>query len=320
MGTQSPFHFFEGPEKKVELAVEPGFPSLRDLGEEKWRHVVSCAGARVISTLENDKCFAWLLSESSLFVYDDRIVMITCGRTTLAPAVLAMLDFVPLERVRLLIYERKNSYFPEYQRSNFYDDVCMLRERVPGRAFRLGDADEHHIYLFHLDRENRAAPGDMTLEILMHGIDRAASEIFCSGPERRLETIHSSTAVCRILPGFAVDDHIFDPVGYSLNAIRGSEYYTIHVTPQENGSYVSFETNHCFDSDLDGTVSRVLDLFKPRSCDLLFFQSPGTDLAARCDYRLRKEVVERLECGFEVVFRHYFRPQEGLQKAEELFL
>merc|ERR1719317_1362241 len=41
-----------------------------------------------------------------------------------------------------------------------------------------------------------------------------------------------------------IDAHSFVPCGYSLNALDGEYYWCIHVTPQAQYSYVSFETNH----------------------------------------------------------------------------
>ncbi len=323
MAEDSTIRFFEGPEKKVELVVAPRGPSLRDLGERAWRRVVERARAFVLSRISNDDCDAYLLSESSLFVYDDRAVLITCGRTTLVDAVDEMLRLVPPETVQLLVYERKNEHFPEYQPSNFYDDVRRLKELMPGRAYRFGDEDDHHIHLFHLDAKSPPTPpaDDMTLEILMHGIEADSRRLFCSGPARSLGAIHEQTRVSRILPGFEIDDHLFEPEGYSLNAINGPEYYTIHVTPQEIGSYVSFETNHCFQGDLEETVRTVLGIFQPKSCDILFFRPAAAQSEPiRCDYELKTEVVQSLDCGYEVRFNHFFKPPLGPQSAEELAL
>ena len=68
--------FFEGPEKKLELVTTPEAGSLRDLGSGVWRKVVEASGATILSELQNDHCTGYLLSESSLFVYDDWCVMI----------------------------------------------------------------------------------------------------------------------------------------------------------------------------------------------------------------------------------------------------
>ncbi len=323
MAQNATIRFFEGPEKKVELVVAQGGPSLRDLGEQNWRRVVERARAFVLSTISNTFCDAYLLSESSLFVYDERAILITCGRTTLVDAVEELLRIVPPDTIHLLIYERKNEHFPEYQPSNFYEDVRRLKELMPGRAYRFGDEDDHHIHLFHLEKDGLPAPpaDDMTLEILMHGIHADSGSLFCSGPNRSLEAIHESTRVRSILPGFEIDDHLFEPEGYSLNAIRGPEYYTIHVTPQEIGSYVSFETNHRFGGDLDDTVRAVLEIFRPKSCDILFFRpAAAPPQPIRCDYQLRTEVVQPLDCGYEVRFSHFFKPPRGPQSAEELAL
>lgn len=50
-----------------------------------------------------------------------------------------------------------------------------------------------------------------------------------------------SSGIANILPDFQVCDSAFDPCGYSMNAIEDQAYSTIHVTPEENCSYASFE-------------------------------------------------------------------------------
>ena len=92
MKRRSELTFFEGTEKKIELVVRAGSPSLRQRGEAWWRRIVEKADAQILSSLSNASCDAYLLSESSLFVWDTKALIITCGRTRLTEAALVLLD------------------------------------------------------------------------------------------------------------------------------------------------------------------------------------------------------------------------------------
>lgn len=296
----------------------PGAGSLRALGRPFWEGVVASARAKILSVISNADCDAYLLSESSLFVWDERVLLITCGRTTLAPAVLEIIARVGKDNVSALIYERKDQIFPEYQPTNFLDDARVLGSVLPGKAYRFGEEDEHHVCVFHIDRGFKPDRRDVTLEILMHGIDARARSAFFKGPEHTLDFIHRETGVRGILEGFEIDDHVFEPAGYSLNALRGREYYSIHVTPQLVGSYVSFETNHFFNEDLDKVVSRVLDVFRPASVDVLAFSRELDPIMVPRPYLPRRSVVDRLACGYGVQFLSFFKPQGRPAKADIL--
>ncbi|MDP3542854.1 MAG: adenosylmethionine decarboxylase [Elusimicrobiota bacterium] len=311
--------FFEGPEKKVELALAPGRPSLRSRGHEYWKGIVAKANAQVLSTISNESMDAYLLSESSLFVTDTWLTMITCGRTDLVAAVIQLVDDFGTDGFQYLVYERKNAHHQEYQPSNFFDDCRRLTDRMPAKSYRFGDGDDHHVFLFHLDKPYTPAAEDLTLEILMHGIDPQASRVFMSGPSRKKDFIRDKSGVWSILSGFQVDDYLFEPMGYSLNAIRGSKYYTIHVTPQKIGSYVSFETN-AVEGDANETITRVLDLFKPQSCDVVLFQPQSSRQKIRCYYPIKRAVRQNLSCGYRVTFDHHFKPVEGAAPAVEIVL
>ena len=294
--------FFEGPEKKVELVVVPGFPSLRSLGEHTWRGVVNAARARVISALRNDHCDAYLLSESSLFVYDDYIVMITCGGTTLVDAVEALLDLIPVESVALLIYERKNEHFPERQPTTFYQDAQRLGRLIPGRALRFGEEHGHYVEMFCTTRPFVPERDDPTLEVLMHGIDERVIARFAAAlpPEGHRQLEH-------LLPEFTISEYVFSPVGYSRNALRGEEYYTVHVTPEKVGSYVSFETNHDFRGNLTGLVRGVIALFQPRAFDVVTFVPEAPAELDIDQYQLGDHVVTTLG-GYRVSYFQYYMP------------
>ena len=318
-GSTSPF--FEGTEKKFELVVDSELPSFREHGHSYWTDVARSAGADVLSRLSNDRCNAYLLSESSLFVFDHRVIMMTCGCSSLHNAVLEILDAVPEQRVRTLVYKRKHEIFPHDQPTSFFDDVSILSERLPGRAYQFGHEDEHHLYVFHLDRDREADTAGTTVELLMHGLGEGVGDNFRLSRRPTTPEVREVTGVDRIIPGFEVDDHLFVPNGYSLNAIREGEYFAVHVTPEEACSYASFETNHRFDGDLEPILSRLLRIFRPRSYDFILSGGDRLDSVpefADHDYRLKSRVTQVLDPGLPVRFLSFYQPQHSVASAIEL--
>lgn len=301
--------FFEGPEKKVELLVRPGSHDLRSFGDAFWGKIVEAAQAKILSKISTPTADAYLLSESSLFVNRDRITMITCGRTVLVKAVEALLRHVPISDVDLFVYERKNEHFPQDQHSTFEQDTAFLQKLLPGQSICFGRDHGHHIMLYALCKPFTPVPQDMTLEILMHGLSEESRAMFQKGPKRNLDFIRKKSGIWEILPNFKVDDYLFKPMGYSLNAVRDDLYYTFHITPQEVGSYASFETNFPFDRDPTEIVERVLALFKPKECNVLFFQPAGKNIMRFAQpprgFELRSQRTERLDCSFQVEFFDY---------------
>ena len=66
--------FFEGSEKKAEIIVDNHqFSLLNDISDDFWQLLVERCQAKIISSIQNESCKAFLLSESSLFVWSDRI-------------------------------------------------------------------------------------------------------------------------------------------------------------------------------------------------------------------------------------------------------
>jgi S-adenosylmethionine decarboxylase len=311
--------FFEGPEKKLELVVTPEFGSLRALGPEVWRRVVQAAGANILSTQSNEHCDGYLLSESSLFVYDDWFAMITCGQTTLVDAFEEVLRSVPREAIAFLVYERKNEHYPEHQPTTFYDDARRLEALVPGRAIRFGDEHGHYIQMFHTTRPFVPDTTDPTLEVLMHSIDPSVAARFVGGRSTDGKGIAVDLGIDLILPGFTTSEHVFEPAGYSVNALKDAEYYTIHVTPEEVGSYVSFETNYDFGDGLSALLGAIVKLFRPRAFDVLTFLPDAEAKLSVDGYSLGDHVVDALG-GYRVSYFQYFVPPSGPRRPYQLTL
>lgn len=91
-----PTPFFEGSEKRIELVFElgPAAPTegLRALPRAQLDAICTAAHCCIVSSCVNEHLDAYVLSESSLFVYPTKMVMKTCGTTRLLDAVPLILE------------------------------------------------------------------------------------------------------------------------------------------------------------------------------------------------------------------------------------
>lgn len=309
--------FFEGSEKKIEIIFNKNLPSLREKPESYWQELVACSQAQILSKVENKSMTAYLLSESSLFVYNHYLVMITCGTTRLVSAVDFLMDSFKPDDIDAFFYERKNELLPQAQATDFFKDVQSLKKWFKGEAMRFGREDEHHLYLFASDKTYQPAQTDHTMEVLMHGIDPKVIERFsnCKGCDQ--ESLRDESGISKIVKG-QIDDFVFEPMGYSLNAINENRYYTIHITPEMHGSYISFETNACDRSEQATWAQKVLDVFKPMSFDLVFFNNGKVDCPEFDDYILKRQYAEEIKAGYDTQYFSFYKPNENEQKPIRL--
>ncbi len=308
--------FFEGSEKKVEIVVS-GQP-LRALGRPFWENIVAKSSATILSTLSDTQCDAYLLSESSLFVWDDRFLMITCGTITLADAIEAFVADYPLDKIELLVYQRKNEYQSHLQKTSFEQDIQRLSTLLDGSAMRLGHLDGHHNYVFHLNKPYQPHPEDVTTELLMYHISSEAAELLRS-PAQTAAQVRELFQFDRVLAEFQIDDFVFTPFGYSMNGIDGQNYITMHITPQEDTSYVSFETNLNLEQDFPELIDHFIKVLGPKTFDLINFNVQPRHQAER-DYVDLVAVEQPISCGYTIRFNHFFHSKRELMPAERLHI
>ena len=310
--------FFEGAEKKLEVYLKPELEiDLMTLPESFWEGLVHSVNAKILSKIESEDCKAFLLSESSLFVYKSTFTMITCGTTQLVNAVSEFLKSYKAEDIEALFYERKNEIFGHYQPSHFFDDVRELRKYIEGKAYRFGEESEHHVYLFTTEDKFVPDEEDCTLEILMNGLQGTAKDLFLCGQEVTAMEIREKSGLSEVLAGYSVNDYVFSPCGYSLNALKGNCYATIHVTPEAVGSYASFETNAATPEERKYWIDRIIGIFKPTSFDVLVFDDKVTTIPEIETYSKKSVYSSDLKCGFQVQYSSYYYPQDKPQKAYE---
>ena len=189
---------------------------------------------------------------------------------------------------------------------------------------------------------------DYTIEILMsHLSSKARQHFFFSDslsedmdntPSSRASAISEQIGLSQIFPpaSTTLDAYAFQPCGYSSNALikwgpkslkndlvhqttnglaqpesHGEGYYTIHVTPEEEWSYASFECNIPLPSsnfhqqekfpDLKSLIQRVVNIFEPGRITLTLFMSSEdndteTPSAIDAAQRVFKDVLTERAC------------------------
>lgn len=307
---------FEGPEKKLEIILSEPLARLRGNDDGRWDRVVQAGGAEILQGLHTAAVDAYLLSESSLFVWDDRLVMITCGKTTPVLALPEILQFVDPQHIAGLFYERKNLNFPDQQPTNFDQDRQYLAGFFPdGQTFRFGSSGRDHVHLFYYAQERKTVAEGAVLRVLMNDIDPEVGAWF--SPESDPDHLHAHTLgrLSCFDESVLLDNYFFQPQGYSLNGVTGGHYLTLHVTPESPASYSSLETSLLDEGGCGSMIDEITAVFQPRRF-CFFLKSPCDDRRRRMHDTLpetpggfeRLEVVRRqLEPGYRITFANFQR-------------
>ncbi len=111
---------FEGPEKLLEIWFSTNSKTgLRAVEPTIWHDMLKIVQCQVLSTIHNEHADAYLLSESSMFVYANRLILKTCGTTTLLNSVPRILqiaeEYCKFTKVDAIFYSRKAFLFPNLQ-------------------------------------------------------------------------------------------------------------------------------------------------------------------------------------------------------------
>ncbi|MCP4346995.1 MAG: adenosylmethionine decarboxylase [Desulfobacterales bacterium] len=300
---------FEGPEKKLEIILFSSLPDLRSDINGRWEKVVKASRSQIISKASTENMDAYLLSESSLFVWDDRILMITCGQTTLIRSLSEIINIVGKANVAFVFYERKNCMFPQEQPSSFEDDVAFMVEYFPGKYYKLGPVNHDHVDVFYSSHANETPEQDATLQLLMHDLDQSAMDFFCKKNVSSALEAGKISGLDSIYPRMVTDSYLFSPYGYSLNGIRNTSYITVHVTPQPEVSFASFETN-IIEKDYSRAIKDIISIFKPGKFSLalttsmdehcLLLHSQVADAVP--GYSVTDKSLYEFDCGYSVTF------------------
>jgi len=297
------FEGFEGPEKKLEFDFRyiennplNNGKGLRQLVAQEWQEqLLDDVHCKIISQTSNQYLDSYVLSESSLFVYPFKLILKTCGTTTLLRAVAPILSIAKNlgMTVDFCWFSRKNYVFPHKQlapHTSWEDEVKYLDQYFPhGNGFIVGPMSKDHWYLYVADyrhqheqeeyvRNNNHTceythmvanndKGDQTFEVLMHELSpETMKQFFKDENFVSSEQTTISSGIADLLPGSVIDAFQFEPCGYSMNGLLGDSYWTIHITPEDSCSFASFETNYLPSKGAayyDELLHKVLKVFQP---------------------------------------------------------
>lgn len=269
---------FEGIEKRLEIFFDIDESLRQTLTRKQWEQIldpVDCVIERELLTKTVD---TYLLSASSLFVFDDRVVLKTCGETKVFEAIKGILTHTRNKAIAVK-YTRGQYFFTEKQ-PEAYRDFEVESKALSGalEGFdnyvkeKLGLDERSKFYFFAAEPSlvsgtvSEANNYGVTIEILMKGLNREKANVFylCNGAGR----MTTDSGIGGIFPESEISDHEFNPCGYSMNGIQDHSVYTIHVTPEDEFSFASFEA-YGFEfkqkGDFRKLVKKVVDCFGPSS-------------------------------------------------------
>jgi len=331
---------FEGYEKRLEITfseasifADPHGRGLRALSRAQINSVLDLARCTIVSELSNKDFDSYVLSESSLFIYSQKIVIKTCGTTMLLLTIPRILELaeelcMPLAAVK---YSRGMFIFPGAQPAphrSFSEEVDVLNSyfggmKSGGNAYVIGDpakpGQKWHIYYATEQPEQPM----VTLEMCMTGLDKKKASVFfktsADGHVSCAKEMTKLSGISDIIPEMEVCDFDFEPCGYSMNAINGSAFSTIHVTPEDGFSYASYEVMGMDASALayGDIVKRVLRCFGPSEFSVAVTIFGGRGHAATWGKKLDAEaydcnntVEQALPCGGVLIYQSFTANEE----------
>ena len=247
---------FEGCEKKVEIDfhLSSDDVDLRVIPRDALDSILDLAKCTIISVQRNDDFDAYVLSESSLFVYPSKVMLKTCGTTLLLKCVSALLSAARSVGAQpdFLQFSRSNFLFPSKQHfphRAFTEETDYLNEQlgIKGDAFILGSLNgaRWHLYIWDFNQLAAQHYQQQTLEVIMFNLNTQKMNTFYKQQSASTSSNGSGNSsseqqqqpnelgvghpcvdgkeatrvsgIDRLLPGSVIDAHLFTPCGYSCN-------------------------------------------------------------------------------------------------------
>jgi len=334
---------FEGMEKRIEVDFDcANFEekTLRSIPQALLQEMLDLAECTIVSHRTSGHFDAYVLSESSLFVYHNKMVLKTCGTTKLLNSCSKMIQLA--EEIghvpRRVKYTRGNFLFPSAQphpHTSFSQEVEVLKHHfgqlaANGSAYVLGDAlkgFQWHVFVAGIGDGTAERDTNCTMEVCMTGL-HAESMAHFFRDEKFVDaaTVTKASGIADLLPHAEIDDYVFEPCGYSMNGLEGNGFSTIHITPEEGFSYTSVELSGYHPDKIDPCkfVNQICSVFRPSRISVALTVSSSNEpkylhwvqpFACPRKYSCAGGVVQDFACGGRTVY-HQFSLLDEFAHAE----
>lgn len=253
---------FDPAEKMLEIALRHSAPSLRELPREVWDRVVEASGGAILRAESGSALDAYILSESSLFVGERTVTLLTCGRTLLPRSFFEFLAHIRPTDLSGLRFSRQRDRYPAEALSSFEEDIAELSRTVEG-SVESAVSGEEQLASFEVGRLVRG----FDFRIFASGIGELKRRIF-EEPSARPEALLRGFT----LPGDEaelIQIHAFEPTGHSMNWVRGADAFAVHVSPEASANVASVATNSRDAASRAALLERALTVFEPERVAVL---------------------------------------------------
>ncbi|KAK6523896.1 spermidine resistance protein [Arthrobotrys megalospora] len=282
---------FEGPEKLLEVwfAASPtDLPSscapggLKAVHEQRWKDMLDLVKCKVLSVVSSEDVDAYLLSESSMFVFPHKLILKTCGTTTLLQGLPDLLEIAALDAgfpytpSRLgkraaattyrVFYSRKAFMFPTKQlhpHRSWNDEIaCLDNMFVRGSAYMIGKMNGEHWYLYTTSPNQELTPPASPIEV-EHG---------SGGTETKMMYFPNS---------IRGEDETLEVLMTDLDPVKAKQFYLENASAVAHKQY--FGMNGC------GTNGYVAERYGPASSRLGDCDSSDSEPELECPAELTTE-------------------------------
>ncbi|KAI3386749.1 hypothetical protein SNEBB_004751 [Seison nebaliae] len=308
---------FEGPEKFLEMVFNSTSHhsdkcNLRLIPVVKWKRILKEMNCHIIQSCSNDVTDSYILSESSMFVTKQRLILKTCGTTILFKSfksiVSTVIEETDLNILEDLYYSRRRWSRPDlqlYPHSTIEQEIEFLDKHLPkASAYVIGSFNSDYWFMYSITSPHQISYDhdshqfkfnpliqlptmthiqlheryDQCLEILMLDLDEHVCTNFYKRSGNSIEDINKLLNLNKTFPQCEIDEFLFEPCGYSMNGIfpeNDTHYLTIHVTPEKEFSYASFETNVWMDGTkrINEMIREIISIFRARIVQVALFNN-----------------------------------------------